>query len=109
MIKAGLKPSLMIDCSHGNSNKDFRRQTAVVDSVIEQITKGNESITGIMLESHINEGNQSSEQPRNEMKYGVSVTDACISWETTESVLRNLHAQISPVLAQREALFKKVS
>lgn len=50
-----------------------------------------------MLESHINEGNQSSEQPRSEMKYGVSVTDACISWETTESVLRNLHQQILPV------------
>ncbi len=109
MIKAGLTPSLMIDCSHGNSNKDFRRQSIVVDSVIEQIKKGNQSITGIMLESHINEGNQSSEQPRSEMKYGVSVTDACISWETTESVLRNLHQQISPVLAQRAAQLRKVS
>lgn len=62
-----------------------------------------------MLESHINEGNQSSEQPRSEMKYGVSVTDACISWETTESVLKNLHQQISPVLAQRAAQLRKVS
>ena len=54
-----------------------------------------------MLESHINEGNQSSEQPRSAMKYGVSVTDACISWETTETVLRQLHQQISPALAKR--------
>ncbi|WP_040691849.1 3-deoxy-7-phosphoheptulonate synthase [Providencia burhodogranariea] len=101
MRKAGLEPSLMVDCSHGNSNKDYRRQPLVIDSIIEQITNGNQSITGIMLESHLNEGNQSSEQPRDAMKYGVSVTDACINWETTESVLRNLHQALSPVLEQR--------
>ncbi|MCY0790024.1 3-deoxy-7-phosphoheptulonate synthase [Morganella morganii] len=101
MKKAGLTPSLMVDCSHGNSDKDFRRQPLVVDAVAEQICAGNTSITGIMLESHINEGNQSSEQPRSAMKYGVSVTDACISWETTETVLRQLHQQISPALAKR--------
>ncbi|ERT11222.1 3-deoxy-7-phosphoheptulonate synthase [Photorhabdus temperata] len=107
MMKSGLLPSLMIDCSHGNSNKDFRRQSEVVDSVAEQIISGNQSITGIMLESHINEGNQSSEQPRSEMKYGVSVTDACISWQTTEAVLRKLHQQISPQLSQRITILKK--
>ncbi|HHZ7704691.1 TPA: 3-deoxy-7-phosphoheptulonate synthase [Morganella morganii] len=101
MKKAGLTPSLMVDCSHGNSDKDFRRQPLVVDAVAEQICAGNTSITGIMLESHINEGNQSSEQPRSAMQYGVSVTDACISWETTEAVLRQLHQQISPALAER--------
>ncbi|EPL9572202.1 3-deoxy-7-phosphoheptulonate synthase [Providencia rettgeri] len=109
MRKAGLEPSLMVDCSHGNSNKDYRRQPLVVDSIIEQIVNGNESITGIMLESHINEGNQTSEQPRDTMKYGVSVTDACINWQTTETVLRNLHRALLPVLEQRTQKLSKVS
>lgn len=109
MRKAGLEPSLMVDCSHGNSNKDYRRQPLVVDSIIEQIVNGNESITGIMLESHINEGNQTSEQPRDAMKYGVSVTDACINWQTTETVLRNLHQALLPVLEQRTQKLSKVS
>lgn len=98
---AGLLPSLMIDCSHGNLRKDFRRQPLVVESIIEQITHGNRSITGMMLESHINEGCQSSEQLRSKMKYGVSVTDACISWETTDAVLRKLHTKIRSVLRER--------
>ncbi|MDV5236347.1 3-deoxy-7-phosphoheptulonate synthase [Providencia rettgeri] len=109
MKKAGLAPSLMVDCSHGNSNKDYRRQPQVVDSIIEQIVNGNESITGIMLESHINEGNQTSEQERDMMKYGVSVTDACINWQTTETVLRNLHQALLPVLEQRAQKLSKVS
>lgn len=109
MKKAGLAPSLMMDCSHGNSNKDYRRQPQVVDSIIEQIVNGNESITGIMLESHINEGNQTSEQARDMMKYGVSVTDACINWQTTETVLRNLHQALLPVLEQRAQKLSKVS
>ncbi|NHN50451.1 3-deoxy-7-phosphoheptulonate synthase [Providencia rettgeri] len=109
MKKAGLEPSLMVDCSHGNSNKDYRRQPLVVDSIIEQIINGNESITGIMLESHINEGNQTSEQARDTMKYGVSVTDACINWQTTETVLRKLHQTLLPVLEQRAQKLSKVS
>lgn len=109
MKKAGLEPSLMVDCSHGNSNKDYRRQSQVVDSIIEQIINGNESITGIMLESHINEGNQTSEQARDTMKYGVSVTDACINWQTTETILRNLHQALLPVLEQRAQKLSKVS
>ncbi|MEW2739092.1 3-deoxy-7-phosphoheptulonate synthase [Providencia sp. PROV130] len=109
MKKAGLEPSLMVDCSHGNSNKDYRRQPLVVDSIIEQIINGNESITGIMLESHINEGNQTSEQARDSMKYGVSVTDACINWQTTETVLRKLHQALLPMLEQRAQKLSKVS
>ncbi|MEX0424509.1 3-deoxy-7-phosphoheptulonate synthase [Providencia rettgeri] len=109
MKKAGLEPSLMVDCSHGNSNKDYRRQPLVVDSIIEQIINGNKSITGIMLESHINEGNQTSEQARETMKYGVSVTDACINWQTTETVLRKLHQALLPVLEQRAQKLSKVS
>ncbi len=94
MAKAGLNAALMIDCSHGNSNKDYRRQTEVVNSLIEQIKAGNTSIIGMMLESNINEGSQSSEQPRADMAYGVSVTDACISWETTDALLRKVHQEL---------------
>lgn len=101
MQQAGLRPSLMIDCSHGNSNKDFRRQSGVAESAVAQIKDGNRSIIGLMLESHLNEGNQSSEQPRSEMRYGVSVTDACINWETTESLLREIHQDLNGVLAAR--------
>ncbi|MCY2723589.1 3-deoxy-7-phosphoheptulonate synthase AroF [Klebsiella pneumoniae] len=101
MAHAGLKPSLMVDCSHGNSNKDFRRQPAVAESVVAQIKDGNRSIIGLMIESNIHEGNQSSEQPREAMKYGVSVTDACISWETTEALLRELDKDLRGHLAAR--------
>ncbi len=97
MLAAGLTPSLMIDCSHGNSNKDYRRQPQVVSSIVEQIKAGNRSIIGMMLESHIHEGNQSSEQPRAAMRYGVSVTDACINWESTDSLLRSVHQELGAV------------
>ncbi|WP_034916514.1 MULTISPECIES: 3-deoxy-7-phosphoheptulonate synthase [Erwinia] len=102
MRQAGLRPSLMIDCSHGNSNKDYRRQPGVAESAIAQIKDGNRSIIGLMLESHLNEGNQSSEQPKREMRYGVSVTDACINWETTETLLREIHQDLDGVLASRK-------
>lgn len=85
--KAGLPEAIMIDCSHGNSNKDFRRQPSVAENVLEQIVQGNQSIIGLMIESHLFEGNQSSEQPFEQMQYGVSITDACIGWETTASLL----------------------
>jgi 3-deoxy-7-phosphoheptulonate synthase len=101
MRAAGLNPALMIDCSHGNSNKDYRRQPIVADSVIEQIKDGNRSIIGVMIESHIHEGNQSSEQPRSAMKYGVSVTDACIDLDTTEKLLRKMHAELADKLVER--------
>jgi len=103
MEKAGLRASLMIDCSHANSSKDYRRQPGVAESAIAQIKDGNTSITGLMIESHLHEGNQSSEQPRSEMKYGVSVTDACIGWETTETLLREIHRDLQGQLATRFA------
>lgn len=104
MEKAGLRPTLMVDCSHGNSSKDYRLQPAVAESVATQIKDGNRSIVGMMIESHLHEGNQSSEQPRSAMKYGVSVTDACISWEMTEALLRKLHRDVKGVLLTRNAL-----
>ncbi|AKC32436.1 3-deoxy-7-phosphoheptulonate synthase [Candidatus Pantoea carbekii] len=101
MLKAGLCPALMIDCSHSNSNKDYSRQCSVAESVISQIQNGNRSIIGLMLESNIHEGNQSSEQPRSEMKYGVSVTDACISMKTTELLLYKIYQELENVLSVR--------
>ena len=103
MEQAGLRASLMVDCSHGNSNKDYRRQPAVAESVVAQIKDGNRSIIGLMIESNIHEGNQSSEQPRCDMKYGVSVTDACISWEVTDTLLRELDKDLRGHLAARLA------
>ena len=96
--KAGLESAIMIDCSHGNSNKDYRRQPAVAEEATNQIVNGNKSIIGLMIESHINAGNQSAEQPVSEMKYGVSITDACIDWETTDSLLR----KVATALKQRK-------
>ncbi|MGF1715130.1 3-deoxy-7-phosphoheptulonate synthase [Photobacterium chitinilyticum] len=101
MTASGLSPSLMIDCSHANSRKDYRRQPLVAEDVIHQIREGNQSIIGLMLESHLNEGNQSTDLPREEMAYGVSITDACISWEATETLLRHSHSELTPFLAER--------
>lgn len=85
--KAGLPEAIMIDCSHGNSNKDYRRQPLVAENVLQQLVAGNQSIIGLMIESHLFAGNQSSEQPFEQMQYGVSITDACIDWLTTETLL----------------------
>jgi len=87
--KAGVEKRIMIDCSHANSNKDHERQPLVAQNVAEQLANGNKSIVGIMLESHLHGGNQSLNNPA-DLQYGVSITDACISWETTVSTLRDL-------------------
>ncbi|MCW9055539.1 MAG: 3-deoxy-7-phosphoheptulonate synthase [Gammaproteobacteria bacterium] len=98
---AGLNKAIMIDCSHGNSNKDYRRQPLVAADILRQILDGNQSIIGIMLESHLHEGNQSSEQAVENMQYGVSITDACINWETTETLLRDLSEKLASPLKYR--------
>jgi len=92
---AGLSPKLVVDCSHGNSSKDHTRQPLVANDIFEQISRGNDSIVGIMLESHLNEGNQSSSLPHEQLKYGVSVTDACINWQDTEQLLQQGAKKIS--------------
>ena len=101
MTKVGLDASLMVDCSHANSRKDYRRQPLVAEDVIHQIREGNKSIIGLMIESHINEGNQSSDLPLEEMKYGVSITDACINWDSTEALLRHAHEELVLFLENR--------
>ena len=84
----GREPHLVIDCSHANSNKDHTRQPTVFRDVVEQRLSGNAGIVGIMLESHLKEGNQPiDEKDPSKLKYGVSITDACISWEQTEEIL----------------------
>ncbi|WP_395479784.1 3-deoxy-7-phosphoheptulonate synthase [Candidatus Curculioniphilus buchneri] len=94
MAEAEIPISLMIDCSHSNSSKDYRRQTEVAQSVLAQIKEGNRSIIGLMLESYINAGNQSAELPREDMRYGVSITDACIDWKSTNNLLYQLHNEL---------------
>ncbi|KAL7270192.1 3-deoxy-7-phosphoheptulonate synthase [Rhizina undulata] len=82
---------LMVDCSHGNSLKDHRNQPKVAASIAEQLAAGEEAIMGVMIESHINEGNQKcNETGKADLKYGVSITDACINFEDTEKVLEVL-------------------
>ena len=99
--KAALPENIMIDCSHGNSQKDFRKQTLVLDSVAEQIAQGNRSIFGVMLESNLLEGNQPIPDDLEEIRYGVSITDACVGWEDTEKLLRKFSATISEAISNR--------
>lgn len=87
LIAENLPPRIVIDCSHGNSNKDHRRQGAVLADVVEQIHQGNQSIVGMMLESHLYEGNQSIPRNLKDLKYGISVTDKCLSWEETKRII----------------------
>ncbi|GJM14244.1 MAG: phospho-2-dehydro-3-deoxyheptonate aldolase [Pseudohongiella sp.] len=99
--KAGLVENVMIDCSHGNSNKDHNNQAAVLTDVAEQIQNGNKSIIGVMLESNLEEGNQPIPDDLDDLKYGVSITDACIAWPTTEVLLREFATSISASLKSR--------
>ena len=91
---AGLPPRIMIDCSHANANKDHARQAAVADDVAGQLAAGNRSIIGIMIESNLGAGAQKLTRPE-ALEYGVSITDPCIDWTTTESVLRKLHGTLA--------------
>ena len=86
---SNLPHRVMIDCSHGNSNKDHAQQPVVASDVAEQLTSGSQEIFGVMIESHIEEGKQSY-SPDKALVYGQSITDACISWHTTEDVLETL-------------------
>ena len=93
LAKIGAHPSIMVDCSHANSNKDYRLQPKVLASVTEQILAGNTSITGVMIESNLEAGNQDINAPEG-LRYGVSVTDACVSWAETEEMLRRLNSAL---------------
>jgi 3-deoxy-7-phosphoheptulonate synthase len=99
--KAGVAPNIMVDCSHANSNKQPELQPLVVENVANQILEGNKSIVGLMIESNIHAGNQSIPENLEDLAYGVSVTDGCIDWETTEASLRAMRASLREVLPRR--------
>lgn len=100
---ARLTAGLVVDCSHANSSKDYRRQPLVAQNVVNQILEGNQSIIGIMLESHLNAGNQSSDgKTFAELDYGVSITDGCIDWDSTETLITQTRDKLITVLPLRQ-------
>jgi 3-deoxy-7-phosphoheptulonate synthase len=103
LAAAGLRPNIMIDCSHANAAKDAARQVAVARDVAAQIKAGNRSIIGLMIESNINAGNQKLTDPT-QLAYGISVTDPCIDWSTTANLLRELSTELRDALRQRPRL-----
>ncbi|WP_341939285.1 3-deoxy-7-phosphoheptulonate synthase [Marinimicrobium sp. C2-29] len=94
-------PNIMVDCSHANSNKNHELQTLVIDNVANQIMEGNQSIIGLMVESHIGAGNQKIPDDLKDLKYGVSITDACIDWDTTEKAIKGMRDKIKDHLKKR--------
>ena len=94
LASKGLNQAIMVDCSHDNSRKDYSRQASVWQDVINQRIDGNDSIIGTMLESNLQAGNQKNTGSLDTMAYGVSITDACIDWETTEALIESAHEQL---------------
>lgn len=100
--KAKVRKAIMVDCSHANSSKDPGIQPLVMQDVTHQILEGNTSLIGLMVESHINWGSQPIPENLADLKYGVSVTDACIDWETTEKAVLEMRNKLKDVLAERQ-------
>ena len=96
LTAAKLPANIVVDCSHGNSRKNHALQTLVLKDVVHQIADGNRSIKGVMLESNLFEGNQKLVAPQ-DLRYGVSITDACIDWDTTAACLRDAAARLRTV------------
>ena len=101
LASAELPKNIMVDCSHANSSKDHNIQPLVARDIANQIVKGNKSIVGLMLESHLREGRQAIPGDLNDLEYGVSVTDACINWADTQASLRELADAVRDALPQR--------
>jgi 3-deoxy-7-phosphoheptulonate synthase len=93
--KRKMNEAMIVDCSHSNSNKDHKNQPTVLKNIIEQKKKGNKSIVGAMLESHLLEGNQPLTADPTILKYGVSITDKCIDWATTESLIKEIYNELA--------------
>ncbi len=98
LSKANLEPAIMIDCSHANSGKDPSRQPDVLAELIEQ-SLTNPQIIGAMLESNLNFGSQPFPQPVESLQYGISITDGCIDWTTTEQIIRQAYTKLAPTFA----------
>lgn len=92
--KAGLTPAFLVDCSHANANKQHERQEAVWKDLVQQRVDGNQNLIGMMVESNLEEGNQKIPGDLSQLRYGVSVTDPCVSWETTARMLRHAYVQL---------------
>ena len=101
LANIGAVPNIMIDCSHANSRKDPARQPQVAQNAVDQIIHGNRSIVGLMIESNIGWGKQSIPTDLQALQYGVSVTDGCIDWATTEQLLRDIHQKLATPLRTR--------
>jgi len=99
----GLPEIIMVDCSHANSRKKHQRQAVVWQDVINQRLDGNNALVGLMLESNLHEGSQKINGDVSSLRYGVSVTDACISWETTEKLILSAHEMLLPYLRKDTA------
>jgi 3-deoxy-7-phosphoheptulonate synthase len=93
--QAGVCPYIVVDCSHENSNKNPALQPLVAENVTNQILEGNNAIIGLMIESNINAGNQPIPENLADLKYGVSITDGCIDWETTETTILEMHTALT--------------
>ena len=91
LAKAGLSPRLLVDCSHGNTGKRHELQESVWQSLVGQKAVGNSALVGVMVESHLHEGSQKIPSDLGKLSYGVSVTDECVGWETTERMLLHAH------------------
>lgn len=100
--KAGVANNIMVDCSHANSNKDPALQPLVAANVTHQIMEGNQSIIGLMVESHLVHGNQKLNPQAEHMVYGQSVTDGCIGWDDSVEMVRLMHRRLQAVLPQRQ-------
>jgi 3-deoxy-7-phosphoheptulonate synthase len=92
---AGLSPRFLVDCSHANSNKDYTRQSIAWNDVIGQRAAGNKTIIGLMLESNLNPGKQAGAADLAELDYGVSITDGCIGWDETESLILDAYGKLA--------------
>ena len=101
LAKAGVSKNIMVDCSHANSSKQPELQPSVVENVANQILEGNTSIIGLMIESNLHAGNQDIPANLDDLKYGVSVTDGCIDWATTEASLRAMRDTLKAALVAR--------
>jgi len=99
--KAKIKANIMVDTSHANSNKNHELQPLVLENITNQILEGNKSIMGVMVESNLGAGNQKIPSDLSQLKYGVSITDACIDWPTTEKALTDMHNKLKDVLPKR--------
>lgn len=97
LCDAGLPQRIVIDCSHGNSRKNHERQAVVLRDILTQIAFGNTSICGFMLESFLEAGAQALSGPSSALRPGMSITDACVDWDTTEVLLRQAHEQLLTV------------